>query len=575
MPDPGCIPGAALRIRSSKRRELLAGIVAVAAAIVMCPGAAADSNHPPAVELFLQRVTGLFSGISAAPLRTWSSGTEVFFESSGLRLPAGELSFAGRLAPDADGGFEGTLDQLTLTGRRGLVLPHPARLHGAPDGTLRVEGLEAAGPMGAIGATGSFGPDARLDVAVRLAGVDLYALGQLFTAQPIASGRLDAELTLAGRPDDAAVHLTGSLDPGGGLPPVEAVDLRGRLAAGALEIEVCDGRLGGSPFRVSGRVQHVVRAATDGRAELTLAGENLLLYRTDDALLRGDLDLHLDGPADRLRLSGGVVLREGRYEGRLPQLEAISGMLARTGGSERRLELFSLRAAPWGEMALDVGITASSALHITTAAARIGARPALRLTGSGRTPVLVGRVDFEPGVLYLPGGRLDVSGGVLRFQPPDPSRPRLEMVGSGRMQGYEITAVAEGPWDEPRVTLTSYPVLENEELLLLVLTGQNPRLPRAAESEKSNNMNVAVALGKDMLARIGGNGRASETTQSVVDRFNVEVGRNVTRTGDETVHVLFRVADNLLREPDTLYLSGERDVWGYFNGGVRLVFRLP
>jgi translocation and assembly module TamB len=86
---------------------------------------------------------------------------------------------------------------------------------------------------------------------------------------------------------------------------------------------------------------------------------------------------------------------------------------------------------------------------------------------------------------------------------------------------------------------------------------------------------VAVALGKDMLSRFGGAGSGVETTQSVVDRFDVEVGRGVTRSGDETVHVLFRMADDVLQPGGTLYLAGEKDVFGYYNGGVRIVFRFP
>jgi hypothetical protein len=60
-----------------------------------------------------------------------------------------------------------------------------------------------------------------------------------------------------------------------------------------------------------------------------------------------------------------------------------------------------------------------------------------------------------------------------------------------------------------------------------------------------------------------------------VDRFDLEVGRGVTRTGDETVHVLFRMADDVLQPGDTLFLAGEKDVFGYYNGGVRIVFRFP
>ena len=162
--------------------------------------------------------------------------------------------------------------------------------------------------------------------------------------------------------------------------------------------------------------------------------------------------------------------------------------------------------------------------------------------------------------------------GTVRLQPPDPGRPLLEFNGRGRLQGYDVVAVVEGPYDQPTVTLSSSPVLANEELLLLVLSGQPPKARRAIDSGKSRNLDVAFFLGKDMMSRIEGPG-SNPSTQSIMDRFDVDVGRKVTPSGDETVHVLFRVADGLFREGDTLSLAGEKDSYGYYNGGVRIAFR--
>jgi translocation and assembly module TamB len=530
-----------------------------------------EATPSPAADRFFQRLTRLLSAVSATPLRIRSSGAEIFFESTELRLPAGALSFAGRLTADPAGGFEGVLERLAVEGRQRLDLGRPTRIRGTPDGALTIEGFEASGPMGAFAGEGALGPDGRMEATVRGRTVDLSAFGLLFGDEPIAAGRLTADLSVSGAGEEADVRAIGRLEPGGGLPPVEAVELRARWSAGTLEIVEGGGRLGGSAFRLSGRVD----LQEAGRTDLSLKGDHLLLYRTEETLLRGDADLRLHGPAARLTLSGRVALTEGRYEGGVPALDGMSRLLARTAGGPRRLELFTLRPRPWRDTALEVDLSASAPVQIATPAVRIAARPELRLTGTGESPSLIGRVDFEPGVLHLPGGRLVVSSAALRFQRPDPDRPTLEVVGRGRLQGYEVTAVAEGPWDEPRVTLSSYPVLANDELVLLVLTGQNPRAPRPNDPEKSRGLTVAVTLGKDMLSRLGGAGRGAETTQSVVDRFDVEVGRGVTRSGDETVHVLFRVADGVVRPGDTLFLTSERDVFGYYNGGVRIVFRFP
>jgi len=219
-----------------------------------------------------------------------------------------------------------------------------------------------------------------------------------------------------------------------------------------------------------------------------------------------------------------------------------------------------------------VAVTATKPFEIKNSRVRAAARPELRLTGTGEKPILTGRVFFDPSTLYLPGGRMQFETGAVRFQPPDPGRPSLEFNGHGRLQGYDVVAVVAGPCDQPTVTLSSSPVLTNEELLLLVLSGQSPKPHKALDSERSRHLDVAFFLGRDMMSRIEGP-RSSETTESIMDRFTVDVGRNSARSGDETVRVLFRMANGVFREGDTLSLAGEKDAYGYYNGGVRIAFR--
>lgn len=181
----------------------------------------------------------------------------------------------------------------------------------------------------------------------------------------------------------------------------------------------------------------------------------------------------------------------------------------------------------------------------------LAARPDLRLTGTGEKPILTGSVFFDSSTLYLPGGRMQFEPGAARFQPPDTGRPSLELNGHGRLQGYDVVAVVEGPYDQPTVTLSSAPVLTNEELLLLVLSGQAPKTRRGLDSERSRHLDVAFFLGRDMMSRIEGH-RSNDTTQSIMDRFDVDVGRNATRSGEETVRVLFRIAGGVFGESDSL-----------------------
>lgn len=42
---------------------------------------------------------------------------------------------------------------------------------------------------------------------------------------------------------------------------------------------------------------------------------------------------------------------------------------------------------------------------------------------------------------------------------------------------------------------------------------------------------------------------------------------------DATVDARLKLADDLWKVDTSYYLTGEKDIWDYYNGGVRAVFR--
>jgi translocation and assembly module TamB len=172
----------------------------------------------------------------------------------------------------------------------------------------------------------------------------------------------------------------------------------------------------------------------------------------------------------------------------------------------------------------------------------------------------------------LPSGNLVVENGLVQFLETNPDRPVLNLIGNTRMLGYDISVIMEGPYDEPVITLTSSPPLANEDLLMLVLTGTPPPASGRAFDKGARNLNVAVYVGRDLLARWF-SGENGNSTESILDRFEAEMGRDITQQGEETLEARFRLLEGLFQERDTLYITGERDVYDYYNAGLRIVFR--
>mgnify|MGYP001814370270 FL=1 len=332
-------------------------------------------------------------------------------------------------------------------------------------------------------------------------------------------------------------------------------------------LQTFTGELGGAPFQISGSVMRNNDSGAD--ADLRLQGENLLFYRSEGLKLRADTDLTIKGPVKRLEVAGEVAITDGRLVKYFDLLGTLKG--SSKPKTDLGLQLFSIEQAPLSDMVFDVRLTSKKPFMIRNNLVRGAVRPELKLIGTGKIPVLAGKIYVEPTRISLPAGSLLFESGVVRFDPNRPDRPTLDLVGTSKMLGYDITMLVEGPYDEPVVTLSSVPPLSNDELLLLLITGQQPSSTNDTQASQQS-MNVAVFLGRDLIARWFGSDSV-EASESIMDRFEIGIGRAVTRSGEETVDAQFRIADGVLRNGDKLYITGEKDVFDFYNAGLKIVFR--
>ena len=354
----------------------------------------------------------------------------------------------------------------------------------------------------------------------------------------------------------------------GPTPGVRA--LSGRVTADrtTVRLERLDGELGGSPFQASGQV---VRDGTgEIRADLTLRGEDLLLFRNDGVKLRADTALHVAGALSALEVTGELAITDGRFVKNVDLLSSLQGKSPPT--AQGAVQFFSFPDPPLKDARLDLAITAKAPFRIKNNLVNGGVHPDLRVTGTGEVPVVKGKVYLDTTRITLPAGRLVVESGILQFLESDPDRPRLDLLARAKMMGHDITMQVDGPYDEPAVTLSSIPPLPEEDLLLLVLAGVPPRSLGDEDTSRQSGMMMANFLGRTLLGQMLGE-ESTESEESILDRFDLVIGQGVTQEGEETIEASFRLKENLLGENDTLYLRSEKDIYDAYNAGVRIVFR--
>lgn len=377
--------------------------------------------------------------------------------------------------------------------------------------------------------------------------------GSFAVEGPLTQPEVRVDLALK----DGAVRGTDS------LLVARGISLQALLEHDQLTIVSLTGTLGGAQVQGAGTIKGVSSSAPE--LDVRMTGKDLLLYRAEGVKVRANSSLVLGGTLKAPQLSGEVLLTDSRVTKKVNWLSLFKPG-TRAGGNEA-ITLFSFADPPLKDTRLNVRIKGAQPLVISNNVFKGELRPDLILGGTGELPYLSGVIYADSGRVTLPSGRLDVERGLIRFSDDAPDRPTLEVQTSGRMMGYDITAQVKGVYDEPEVTLSSSPPLSSEDLLMLLLAGRPPVTGGSGGGMSS----VAVYFGRGLLSRLLSGEDDDEFV--LLERLEVDVGRAISLQGEPTVDARFKLADMDWKQDATIYLTGEKDVWDYYNAGLRVMFR--
>jgi len=392
-------------------------------------------------------------------------------------------------------------------------------------------------------------------------------------------GTVAGEIAVDGPPGDPVVSGAIRIAAGAvryqNLPPFESLAAKASLAQRSVNLEAVSGTVGGSPFTLTGSVDF--SRLDNPTLNLRLQGQDTLLYRDEGLRVRADSDLALRGPVSALSLTGEVAITNSLYQKTISVVNLFSGGGKSSKGAAPGTTAISFPEPPLRDLRFDVRLTARKPFQIKTTVVRGTARPDLRLTGTGLLPILRGPVLFDNMEVFLPSGTLEVERGSMLFGEKDPRNPVLDFGGRMQLSGYEITAQVGGTLDNPEVVLASTPPLLQEELLLFVLTGAPPASGSTDGSASGSTVSamatpMAVYLGKGVLEEILGGANPSGGSD-IAGRLELQVGREMTRSGSSTVEARLRLKRNFLTRGDTLFLTSEKDVYDQENLGLKIVFK--
>jgi hypothetical protein len=384
-------------------------------------------------------------------------------------------------------------------------------------------------------------------------------------------GHVEATLIAQGPAANPAISGTVTVNSGelrlrSMVPAMESLSAQLVLDGHMVQMKKFTGQMGGAPFSISGTL---IRDQSDVLVDATLEGQNVLFFRDETMKVRGDTLLTMKGPLAKMRLAGDIWLTDCRYSRNVDFL----GLFHESARPKKVMDsIFTLADPPWRDMQFHVRVHSRQPFLLQNNLVKGSFRPELLLIGTGELPVLSGEVYMDRTKISVPAGKVIINGGIIRFSEQEPDLPSFNLTAQSKLAGYDISMQIQGTADEPIITLSSIPPLSEEDLLLLVLTGTPPKSTSSKRQTSAAGMNMAVYLSRGVLEKwFSGDSAASD--ESILDRLEVNIGRQITKAGENTIEAEFRLADGVLYPNDQLMLTSEKDVYGNINAGIKTIFR--
>gem|GEM_PF-1654807 len=374
-----------------------------------------------------------------------------------------------------------------------------------------------------------------------------YFLGDYIRAGGELSARLQGDLK---RGFDGEVHLSGvsskAVFPFGAFREVSA-DLV--FDDSRAELQSFSGKIGREPISLAGSIDY--RDVRNPAYELKLQGKGLPVVRQSGMLLRADLDLSVAGnKQDGVDIRGLVELKGGLFMLNLTDLAGSSGGQS----AKSRPPYFSVSEEPFNRWRLDVDITGSRFMSLYTPALKGVVSVDMDLLGTLQEPFLNGEISFDEGTILFPFANFDISSGEVVFPVGDPYHPRVSVQSTSRRLDYDLMLEVTGNAFDPELRFDSNPPLSSEQILLLVVAGENPE-----DSLDYNASTRASRIGTYLTFGLLGSGPSGG---GIGSRLNINSGSSLSRQGKETMDIEFMLDEDW-------YLIGEYDEYDAWNGGLR------
>ena len=335
-------------------------------------------------------------------------------------------------------------------------------------GTVHLQNVKLTGPKTTIQATGTASLSSRTLNLTLNANADL-ALLDSFSQDIDAAGSVVAATTIRGQAGSPLINGTLNLHSArfhyakfsNGISNANGTIV---FNGNSANIRNLSAESGGGTIVASGFVGYTDRVRFGLRA--TASNARMLIQEGISAV--ANADIRLSGTTEHSLVSGTVTIDTLSYR---PQSD-IGSILSRAAPP---VQAPSAPSPILDNMRLDIRIRTSPALAVQASLAQnLQADADLHIRGTVMQPGVLGRVNISEGKLVFFGSTYTVNSGNIGFYNPIRIDPVLDISLETQAKGVDVVLHVTGPIDNMKLSYTSDPPLQFQEIVALLAAGSTP-----------------------------------------------------------------------------------------------------
>jgi autotransporter translocation and assembly factor TamB len=302
------------------------------------------------------------------------------------------------------------------------------------------------------------------------------------------------------------------------VPPISNFIAQINFRENRVDFAQLKGEAAGGPFNVGGSID--LTKGTDPNFDITVHGTQILVTRSDNIIVRSNLDLTIKGPLSAGEVDGRVEITNSRF---FQDIDILPLNLPGQPAPQppRVPPNVSIDTPPFNNWKFNIAVVTKDPFKIQSNLARGSVVINIQVGGTGQKPLVTGYAKIEHLTASLPFSHLDINDSYVNFNSGrNPLDPELNIVGHSTVRDYDITMHIYGAVSNFKILFDSSPPLTQGDIATLLATG-------ATSSEFVQDPSLlagraAFLVIRQLYAKIF-KGGANQPQQEFLDRLEVDV----------------------------------------------------